>query len=81
MGLALVWVFAWIPIFLAVSALDGGLSGERTSPLALVFLAVWFGVIVLPAAAYGFAMFAASMWRHRPRRVWEPVREDLRDER
>lgn len=85
-----IWALGWIPIFIATWALTTpcdrtgacglGAQGQGWIP-AKIFLATWFGILVFPSVVAALAGFVAFLWRERPRRLVEPVTEDLREVR
>lgn len=86
-ALGISWMFGWLPIFFAIAATttacdrDGcGLNSNAGGwQPYLVFIAAWFGVVVVPAAIVGLGWCAGAAWSNRPRRVTEPVTTDLRE--
>lgn len=73
LALGAIWVVGWIPGFIIVVVATGtennvGLAGN-------LFLAAWFGAVLVPAFGYGLWV----LWHSRPRRRLEPVVEDLRE--
>lgn len=75
-----VYAFGWLPIAIAIQCIFGAGMGEK-APLCtayIVFLSVWFGSVLVPAAAWLLARMARLAWVARPRRIAEPVVEDLR---
>lgn len=79
--LASVWFFGWVPLFIGIWAIGApnGLNSEGNYGPALAFLAIWFGVVIVPALTVGAIMLAVVLWKQRPRRVTEPVLTDLRE--
>ncbi len=82
-----IWVLGWLPVILVVGALANpcdrtgacGLNSSRISPAFFVTLGAWFGVVLVPAALYGFGWMLKTLWENRPRRIIEPVLTDLRE--
>lgn len=78
--LASIWFFGWLPPFIAIWAIGApdGMNYNGDYVPALIFLAVWFGIVVVPALFVGAGMLLTVLWAERPRRITEPVLDDLR---
>lgn len=74
-----VYCIGWLPIYLGLYAVlvPGGLSGSDDT-MSPIFFGCWFGVPVLVGGAVTAPRWARWLWSVRPRRVTEPVTEDLR---